>query len=194
MRKLRRIESWTAALSAAAATGCIGALLLGVNPRSHVLMAAAAAATIGVAGLLVSLLLSRLQALRRAGFNLPLWLSAGVEEAGDHFASLRKRLEVLDQRLNIDESHLCSQYRLACTCWSFCGGTPHKNGLLEGAVLAPVRTPHRADQPLPQVRFLPVVHRSGMDNCPFRFESSCAPSACAEVSAQCYSTAAAVQQ
>jgi len=184
MRKLRRIESWTAALSAAAATGCIIALLLGANPRSHVLLAIEAAAAIGVAALLLGALLSRLLQLRRPAFNLPLWISAGVEEAGDYFMSLRKRLEVLDQRLDIDEPHLCSQYSLECTCWSFCGGITRNKALLEAPVLAAVRTPLRAGQSLAEVRFVPVVHRSGMSTCPFRYESPYVPPVCAGAAAQ----------
>jgi len=184
MRTLRRIESWIAAFSAAAATGCIVALLFGANPRSYVLLAIEAAATLGVAGLLFSVLVSRLLELWRTRNKLTLWISAGVQEAGDRFASLRKRLEVLESRLDVDEPHLCSQYSLACTCWSFCGGLPRNKALLEAPVLAPVRMPLRAGQALSEVRFLPVVHRKGMDSCPFRFESSCTPPARAGAAAQ----------
>ena len=170
MRNLHRIAIWTAALSAATAAGWIVAFLSGANPRSHVMIAAEAAATIGVVSLLLSVLVACFPALRRSGINLALWGSRGDQQAGDGVACLRKRGEVLDQRLNIDEPRLCSQYMIPCTSWSFCAGSEGKSSVGEGTSPAAQKL-IRVRNILSEAKGLPVVHRNGMDSCPFRFAS-----------------------
>ena len=93
------------------------------------------------------------------------WLTAvNPGLAGAAAASLEKRLEVLDKRLDVDEPRLCSQYHVACTCWSFCGGAEEKAGAAEAT--SPASGP-----PAINDAGLPVVQRSGMDSCPFRYGS-----------------------
>jgi hypothetical protein len=179
MRKSHNIATWTALLSIVTATGCIVAFPPGANPQSHVLIGAEAAATIGVVSLLLSVLVACFPALRRSGINLALWGSRGDQQAGDGVACLRKRREVLNQRLNIDEPRLCSQYMIPCTSWSFCGGSKDKSSAGEGTSPAAPELVHVRNLPS-EAKGLPVVHRNGMDNCPFRFASLCAGSASAD--------------
>jgi hypothetical protein len=114
MRFLCGIAILTAALSAALATGCIDAFLSGVNARAQILIAAEAAATIGVVSLLVGVLAVYL--LMRQQARTRLALRGARDAAGDGVACMHKRREVLDRRLNIDEPRLCSQYMFRCTC------------------------------------------------------------------------------
>jgi len=127
MRYLHSTATWTAALSAATGTGCIVALLFGANPRSYLLIAAEAAAMIGVVSVLVSVFVHYLLARRQPPIKLSLWGAPGNQPAGDGVACIRKRREVLDERLNIDEPRLCSQYMIPCTAWSFCAASEVKS-------------------------------------------------------------------
>jgi hypothetical protein len=90
--------------------------------------------------------------------------------ARDCDACLHKRREVLEQRLNIDEPRLCSQYLIACTCWSLCAGPGGKSSAGEGTS-AQAQELVRVRELPPRAQGLPLVHRSGMDDCPFRFAS-----------------------
>jgi len=170
MRYLHSTATWTAALSAAMGTGCIVALLSVTNPRSYYLIAAEAAATIGVVLLLVSVFVLYLLKWRQPRIKLSLWGSPGNQPAGDGVACIRKRREVLDERLNIDEPRLCSQYMIPCTAWSFCAGSEVKSFVGEGTSPSAQKLT-RVRNLLSEAKDLPVVHRNGMDRCPFRFAS-----------------------
>jgi hypothetical protein len=176
MHYLNSTATWTAALFAA--TGGIGyivAFLSGTNPRSYVLIAAEAAATIGVVALLVSVIVVFFLTRRESGVNQTLRGSPGDQPAGDRVACLRKRREVLDERLNIDEPRLCSQYMIPCTSWSFCAGSDGEGSGREGTSPAAQKLVH-VHNLLSETKDLPVVHRNGMDSCPFRFTSPLARS------------------
>ena len=170
MRKLRRIETWAAALCAVAATVSIVAILCGASPRSYVLIAAEAVATMGVFSLLSSVLAVEFLARRRTARDLAMWVSTDQPRSVDCAACLSKRREVLDRRLNVDAPHLCSQYGVACTCWSFCAsaGRTGERSPAAGAS-SRAQTPERARAVSPEAQGLPLVYRSGMDNCQFRF-------------------------
>ena len=170
MRKLRRIETLTAALCAVTAAGSIVAILCGVNPRSYVLIAAETTAVMGVLSLLSSVLAVEFLARRRAARDLGMWVSSDQPRSVDCAACLSKRREVLDRRLNVDAPHLCSQYGVACTCWSFCASAKDTSKRSdEAGASSPAQTPGLTRKLPPEVRGLPVVHRNGMDNCHFRF-------------------------
>jgi hypothetical protein len=156
--------TWMVALSAATVTVCIVAFLAGENSRSLVLIAAEAAATIGVVSLLVSVLVDNF--LER--LNLALRRSPAGQ--GADAACLRRRRDVLDERLDVDEPRLCSQYMISCTCWSFCGGSGNEI-CASGAMSPEARKPFRIRSPRSEANDLRVVHRNGMDSCPFRFGS-----------------------
>jgi hypothetical protein len=170
MHYLYSTATWTAALSAATGTGCIVALLSGANPRSYFLIAAEAAATIGLVSLLVSVFFLYLLTRRQPQIKLSLWGALGNQSAGDGVACIRKRREVLDERLNIDEPRLCSQYMISCTAWSFCAESEIKSFVWEGTSPA-ARERNRVCNLVSEAKGLPVVHRIGKDRCPFRFAS-----------------------
>ena len=107
---------------------------------------------------------------RQPRIKLALWGAPGNLPAGDCVACLHKRREVLDQRLNIDEPRLCSQYMIPCTSWSFCAGSEGKSSVGEGTSPAAQKL-IRVRNILSEAKGLPVVHRNGMDSCPFRFAS-----------------------
>ena len=179
MRRLHRIEMGTAAISAAAAAGCIVAFVSGVNPRSYVLIAAGAAATIGVVSLLLNALVAFSTLRRRAGMEPAVWRTHGDRGVGDGADSLRKRCEVLNQRLHVDEPHLCSQYMIACTCWSFCAGAVDDVSVAKRT--SPDAQKLACERSLLAEEIgLAMVHRDGMDSCPFRFSSTQAGSAPAD--------------
>lgn len=175
MRYLHSTATWTATLSAATGTGCIVALLSGVNPRSYFLIAAEAAATIGLVSLLVSVFVLYLLTRRQPRIKLSLWGALGNQPTGVGVACIRKRREVLDERLNIDEPRLCSQYMIPCTAWSFCAGSEVKSFVWEGTSPAAQKR-NRVCSLLSEAKGLPVVHRNGKDRCPFRFASPLARS------------------
>jgi hypothetical protein len=168
MRYLLGIAIWTAALSAATATARIVAFLSGADPLAPILSVAEVAAIVGVALLLLGAFAVYLLTQRQ--LKLAPWGVRGDLPAGDWAACLHRRREVLDQRLRIDEPHLCSQYLIACTCWSFCAGSKGKGALGEDTSPAPGRIIRVCDL-LPQTQALPLVQRNGMDSCPFRFAS-----------------------
>jgi hypothetical protein len=186
MRTRHSIALGTAALSAATATGCTVALLSGANPRSHVLIAAEAVATIGVVSLLVGMLVAYLLTRRQSRLKPALQGAHDRLPADDCAACLHKRREVLDERLNIDEPRLCSQYMIRCTCWSFCAGSEGQSSIAEAErCVAESASPAaqeliRMRNRLVQAKVLPLLHRNGMDNCPFRFTSPYARSAPAD--------------
>ena len=175
MRYLRRTATWTSVLFAMTVTGCILTFLSEANPRSDVLVAVEAAATIGVISLLVSALVVFFLTLRRPGINQVIPGSPGDQLAEDDAASLRKRREVLDGRLNIDEPRHCSQFMIPCTCWSFCAGSEGKNPVWEGTSPA-VQKSIRVRKLLSEATDMQVVYRNGADSCPFRFASPLARS------------------
>ena len=168
MRFLHRTATWTAILCAVTVTGFIVAFLFGVSPQSYVLIAVEAAATIGVVSLLVSALVVHYPTWRRSVANLALRGSPG--DRVDETACLRRRREVLEERLQIDEPRLCSQYMIPCTCWSFCPGPEDKLSGWEGTSPAAQRLVRKWNV-LSQAKDLEVVYRNGMDSCLFRFES-----------------------
>ena len=170
MRYLLSIAIWTAALCAATAAERIIAFLSGANPQSQSLIAAEAAATIGVVSLLLSVLVLYALARRQPRLKLAPWGADGDLPAGDWVARLHKRREVLDERLNIDAARLCSEHMVACTCWSFCAGSKGKGAVGEDTSPAAEKIIRVRDL-LPQTQALPLVHRNGMDSCPFRFAS-----------------------
>jgi hypothetical protein len=178
MRYLHSVAIWTAALFAALATGRIVALLSGADARAQVLISAEAAATTGAASLLLSVLVVYLLTRRQPRLKLAPWGATRKLPAGDCDAGFHKRREVLEQRLNVDEPRLCSQYMIACTAWSFCAGSEGKDSAGEGTPAQAQKLIRVFELP-PQAQGLPLVHRNGMDNCPFRFASPCARSSSA---------------
>lgn len=132
-RRLHRRDIREAVFSAAAAAGCV------VTRLARKLVSHCAAAWRYVRGPVLRDTPADLVALR---------------------ASMRKRREVLDARLAIDEPHLCSQYLIVCTCWCFCES----------------KARHSArDFASFKSEAMPVVYRSGMDSCPFRFAGHASP-------------------
>ncbi len=191
MRTRHSIALGTAALSAAAATGSVVAVLSGASSRSHVLIATEAVATIGVVSLLVGMLAAHLLTRRQSRLKPALRGAPGNPPADDCAACLHKRREVLDERLNIDEPRLCSQYMIRCTCWSFCAGSEDQRSEGQRSIAGAERCLAESTSPaaqelirmrnrLVQANVLPLVHRNGMDNCPFRFTSPYARSAPAD--------------
>jgi len=172
-----RLETWTAGLSAAIAAGCVLALLRGVSPRSTLLLTAEAAAAIGVVSLLLSLLLAWFLRRRKGIEPTPPRPDRSLRQPVDLAASMRRRRQVLEQRLAIDAPHLCSQYQIACTCWSFCAGAV-RPGAGEGALPAHAVDPMQDRSA--QARGMDVVQRSGMDSCPIRFAAEFADPAQAD--------------
>lgn len=173
MRDLYRTATWTAALSAATGTGCLVAFFSGANPHAYVLTAAEAAATIGVLSILLSALVVYVLTQRRSEMNPALRGSLACHADGPRCS--HKRRAVLDDRLAIDEPRLCSQYMIPCTCWSFCAGSGSERFAGEGKLPA-TRNLFRVRDVLSEAKELPVVHRNGMDGCPFRFASRLARS------------------
>lgn len=170
MRKLHRVETGTAALCAVTAAGSIVAFLCGASPHSNLLIAAEATSAIAVATLLASVLGAEFLAWRRSASELALWASSDDPHPADCADCLHQRLEVLDRRLQVDEPHLCSQYGIACTCWSFCASTDASSeGSCTERAIPAAQKPESARRPIPEARCLPLVYRSGMNNCPFRF-------------------------
>lgn len=173
---LHSIAIWTAAFSAATGAGCIVAFVSGPLARAYLLIAAEVAAAIGVASLLVSVLASCFLTWRRAAIDLAQSGAAvtggspGAQAAIDAVACLPKRREVLYERLQIDEPKLCSQFLVRCTCWSFCVRSEDRRAVAEGTSLVAEEL-IRARNLLLKVTGLPLVHRYGMDNCPYRFAS-----------------------
>ena len=177
MRRLHGTAIWTAGLSAATATGCFVAFVFGAIPRSQALFAAELAVATGVAALLVSVAVDYLLTLRQPRTGLSLLGAGGKPSAVDCSACLHKRREVLDVRLEIDEPRVCSQYMIRCTCWSFCGEAKSERSVVEAERCITTGTSPAA-QALVRMRNLlseakvpPLVHRNGIENCPFRFKS-----------------------
>ena len=131
-------------------------------------IAAEAAFGIGLASLLAGVLVVYLVIRRQSKINPALMHSPGDRPYGDGIASLQKRREVLAERLDIDKPHVCSQYMIPCTSWSFCASSADKNPDGKGAPPTVQRLVPMRDL-LSKVNGLPVVHRSGMDDCQFRF-------------------------
>ena len=170
IRYLHSIANWTAAVCATLGIACVFAYTSAANSRSYVLIAAEAAATIGVAALLVSVLVVYLLIRRQSTIIAASSSTPGDRSAGDCVACGHERREVLNDRLDIDEPRVCSQYMIACTCWSFCAGSKHENAPCAETLAAAGRTVPMRNL-LSKVNGLPVVRRNGMDNCPFRFAS-----------------------
>ena len=155
----------TTALSAAVFFALWGTALVVVfvtgsspQPYSYSLTAASVAAVLSVA----SLLLSVFALCRSAGKSLQAltWQAQDSSPGGElaSEASMRIRTVVLNERLDIDPPKLCSQYAVACTCWSLCGAGPEKeDGVAQPAGAA-----------------ISIVHRSGRNDCPFRFAAAAA--------------------
>ena len=167
MRYLFSIAIWTASLSAATATARIVAFLSGVDPLAQILRVAEGAALAGLALLLAAF---AVRLLTRRRLKPAPWGTPGHLPAADWVSCFHQRREVLDQRLKIDEPHLCSQHLIACTCWSFCAGS-NANAAAAGDTAPASECIIRVRKLLPQTRALPLVHRIGMDSCPFRFAS-----------------------
>ena len=167
MQHSQDIANWTAALSAATAAGFVVAILIRPDSPSYVFVAAEVAATVGVAALLLSLFALRLPVWSQLRHELAQWyVGARGRPGGGAAADSDKRLEILNSRLDIDDSRLCTQYLIPCTCWSLCAGPGDKR--TDTATGIAPRGPC-AGKPLPEEQDLPLVHRSGMDSCPFRF-------------------------
>lgn len=162
MPYLERAATWTAALSATTGAGCMAGLLSGVMLRPHVLIAAEAAAAAGLLSLLAAALADYFRARRRPGID-----AAAGSPAVERAASGHRRRDVLIERLNIDEPRICSQYAIPCTCWSMCGGCAEQAGNAH-TIAADAGSADTG---------LRVIHRSGMDNCPFRFVAPASGSA-----------------
>jgi len=176
MLRRQQLEIWTAGLSAATAMGCVVAPLGGVSPRSYLLFTAETAAAISVASLLLGVLLAWFVRRRQAGIKRTMPSpDRKVQQHVDPAGCMRKRREVLDQRLAVDDPRLCSQYTIACTCWSFCADSASRRAVGNSDSSAvPAIDLERIPQA--QGKGLPIVQRSGMDNCPFRFAAHIAGS------------------
>jgi hypothetical protein len=168
MRYLRHNPGWFAPLSVATGTAFIIALLYATYPRSYAI-AVETALTIAVVSLSVGALVIYF-AMRRLEIALASPGSPGDRPAADSAACSSARCGILDERLKIDEAHLCSQYMIPCTCWSFCAGSGAKRR--DGAGTSPADQKVIRILPLsPEAKDLPLVYRRGMVNCPFRFAS-----------------------
>ena len=170
MRYLHSIANWTAALCAASGVACIFAYMSVTGSRTYALIAAEAAATIGVVSLLVSVLTVYLLMRRQSAVISVPGRASGERWHSESTARDRARREVLSGRLDIDEPQVCSQYMITCTCWSFCAGSDGETPpCVEPLSAAKKAVPMR--NLLSKVNGLPVVRRNGKDSCPFRFTS-----------------------
>lgn len=173
MRGLQATAIWTAGLCALAGTGFIAAFLTGGNPQQHILTAAALTAAIGLVSLLIGVAIVHVFAGRRFESRMYLLQPCfpGNEHAKREAAGFRERLQTLKKRLDIDEPHLCSQYMIPCTCWSFCAGSPDRKSV--SAATSPARQQFRSLQdPDADQNGLPIVWRTGRGDCAFRFTSA----------------------
>ena len=173
MRLLHHSPGWLAPLSAAKGTVFIIVLLYATYPRSYDI-AVETALTIAVVSLSVGALVVYFL-VRRLEIAFASPGSSGNRSAAEGAACSSMRCGVLDGRLKIDETHLCSQYMISCTCWSLCAGSGAKRGVGEGASPAAQKVIRMRPLP-PQAKDLPLVYRSGMADCPFRFASPLARS------------------
>jgi len=175
MRGLHTSAIWTAGLSALTGTGFVAAFLSSRNPQPYLLTVAAIAATIGLVSLLISVVMVDVLAGRQFKSEVHLAQAGlpGNESARGEAAHFQERLQVLNKRLDIDEPRLCSQYLIPCTCWSFCAVSPNRDSIPCGP-LRPAQELRLVEGPVAEQNGLPIVCRTGKDNCPFRFASSAA--------------------
>jgi hypothetical protein len=155
--RLQNGALWAAAAFALWGTVLVAVFVTGSSPQqySYSLTAASVAAVLSVA----SLLLSLFAVCRAAERNLQAWQAQDPGRAWEQAreAGTRKRSAVLKERLDLDPPRLCSQYAVACTCWSLCGAAPERDGI------------ERAPDAV-----IPIVYRSGRNDCPLRFASAAA--------------------
>jgi len=170
MRTVHRAAIRIATLCAAIGATCIVALLCGANWQAPILVAANVAVAIAVGAIFASVLALVHSTRQWPGTN---WASANAR-AHEGADSSRWRRAVLEHRLDVDEPRLCSQYAMRCTCWSFCGGTANER-LAARATVPGEQQPDSRSSPRSQAHSLPIVRRSGMHNCPFRFKSPRGP-------------------
>jgi hypothetical protein len=154
----------TVALSAAVFFALWGTALVAVfvtdsSPQPHQYSYSLTGASVAAMLSVASLVLSLFTLCRAAEKNLQVLTRRGQDSSPEHQgageASMRIRSVVLNERLDIDPPHLCSQYAVACTCWSLCGAGPEKDGVARPADAA-----------------MPIVHRSGRNDCPLRFAAA----------------------
>jgi hypothetical protein len=156
----------TVALSAAVFFALWGTALVAVfvtdsSPHPHQYSYSLTGASVAAMLSVASLVLSLFTLCRAAEKNLQAltWQaqdsSPAREGAGE--ASMRIRSVVLHERLDIDPPHVCSQYAVACTCWSLCGAGPKTDGVAQ-----------------PEGAAMSIVHRSGKNDCPLRFAADAA--------------------
>jgi hypothetical protein len=160
MNRLQKAAAAIAGILALAGTGLVAAFVFGEDPRTAFLSASAALAVLSVLAALASLLTAFLPR-RSLGEN-----AAPTDSEGDSSwrSGLEKRLDSLHIRLHIDPPRLCSQHKIACTCWSLCG----KDAPAPGA--PPERAIVHIHDARPEAQAaLPAVCRKAMDDCPFRF-------------------------
>ncbi len=157
MRHIQQATLWLAALCATVGTACIVAFLVQQRPDAYLLFDAAIAATASVAALIASVAMVCVESMRREAPSArrvnPPPPDPIVPAESTQF---RERQDVLAERLDIDELRFCTQAKLPCTCWSFCGGDASA-----GTVQVQL---HGRAGPAPLVA-MPVVPRSGISGC-----------------------------
>jgi hypothetical protein len=170
LRDPRGSAIWVATGSAVLGVACIIWFLSVENSQLYSLIAAQAAAITGLLAILLSAILTLVQGRQDAdrvfAGNGPRDCQAQSESA----AGARKRRQVLNQRLEIDEPKLCSQHLIRCTCWSFCAGA-EETRLALAAGLPQALRPDPSRNFAPDTARLSVVHRNGRNDCPFRHAS-----------------------
>src|SRR6266581_2985498 len=145
MRHIQQATLWLAALCATVGTACIVAFLVQQRPDAYLLFDAASVATVSVESM-------RREAPSARRVNPPPPDPIVPAES----TQFRERQDVLAERLDIDELRFCTQAKLPCTCWSFCGGDASA-----GTVQVQL---HGRAGPAPLVA-MPVVPRSGISGC-----------------------------
>lgn len=157
---------WIAALSALSGMALVFAFLYVPDKHSYLLYGMEFAALNGIAALLLNILLILIGGEQPPHPAQPeAYPPAGKRS---EWALVAKRRKVLDERLQIDAPRPCSEKKLVCTCWSFCGGDSGLDSVPPATGLLPPGTMPAPDAlPKPMADAIPIVDRSKVTGCPF---------------------------
>ena len=164
----QHVLRWIAALSALVGTALVLILLYSAKNQTYLLTGMESTALIGMAALILNVLLDLIKRdhqLHAIQTNSPASRQAMVESEE---ASIALRRKVIDERLQIDDPRLCSEKKIFCTCWSFCGGDTGLDSTpatVEFRSRSATNTP--AIQPKPDEDSVPTVERGKITDCPF---------------------------
>ena len=175
MRSLQNGAVWVAASSATLGASCVIWYLSVENPKSHALVAAQAAAALGVAAIVLCALMALFQERRHSYRGLIGNALRGGSAGSDCTDGMIKRRELLRQRLEVDEPKKCAEHPVQCTCWSFCAGAEDMRSALAEKLPEGLRPDSGQSFSLEAPR-LSARPRDAMDTCPHRYASPLASS------------------